>query len=57
MDQKAVALSKNEGDYLYQFHDKPFDKEEDGEDGELLFLQFSVCHCGGPLRVLSGIKP
>ena len=46
---------QNEGDYSYQFHGRPFDKEE---DGELAFSQFSVCHYSGilrPLRELSGI--
>ena len=33
-DQKAVVLSKNEGDYLYQFCGRPFDKEEEEEEKE-----------------------
>ena len=28
-DKKAVVLSKNEGNYLYQFYGRSFDKEEE----------------------------
>ena len=36
MGQKAVVLSKNEVDYLYQFCGRPFDKEEEEEKEEEL---------------------
>ena len=49
-NQKAVVLSKNEGNNSYQYYGRPFDKEED--DGELLFMQFSVCHCSSVFYVL-----
>ena len=48
MDQKAVVLSKNEGDYLYQSYGRSFDKE----DRELGVLQISVCHYSGVFYVL-----
>ena len=48
MDQKAVVLSKNE-EYSYQFYGRLFDKEE---DGELMFLQFSICHCSSVFYIL-----
>ena len=45
-DQKSVVLSKNEGEYSYQFYGRPLDDDDGGGgggggDGE---LQFSVCH-------------
>ena len=47
MDQK--------GYYSYQFYGMPFEEEEEEEDGELVFLQFSVCQYSSVVTTFESI--
>ena len=44
-ENKKAFWYKNQGKYVYIFCARPFKELEEEEEGEIVFLQFHVCHC------------